>query len=33
MFDIVIDWTPVWLTLKLAATTTIILLIIGTPLA
>jgi len=27
------DWQPVWLTLKLAATTTIVLLILGTPLA
>ncbi|MCU7907090.1 MAG: molybdate ABC transporter permease subunit [Candidatus Thiodiazotropha sp. (ex Epidulcina cf. delphinae)] len=28
-----IDWQPVWLTLKLAATTTLVLLLIGTPLA
>lgn len=28
-----IDWTPVWLTLKLAGITTLILLIIGTPIA
>jgi molybdate transport system permease protein len=28
-----IDWQPVWLTLKLAGTTTLILLIIGTPIA
>lgn len=28
-----IDWTPVWLTLQLAALTTAILLIVGTPLA
>ncbi len=27
------DWQPVWLTLKLASTTTVVLLIIGTPLA
>lgn len=27
------DWQPVWLTLKLASTTTIVLLIVGTPLA
>ena len=27
------DWQPVWLTLKLAATTTLVLLLIGTPLA
>ncbi|MET0071661.1 MAG: molybdate ABC transporter permease subunit [Candidatus Thiodiazotropha sp.] len=27
------DWQPVWLTLKLAATTTLLLLIIGTPIA
>ncbi|MES9830794.1 MAG: molybdate ABC transporter permease subunit [Candidatus Thiodiazotropha sp. LLP2] len=27
------DWQPVWLTLKLASTTTLILLIIGTPIA
>ena len=27
------DWQPVWLTLKLAATTTLVLLFIGTPLA
>lgn len=28
-----IDWQPVWLTLRLAGTTTVILLIIGTPIA
>ncbi|MCU7933885.1 MAG: molybdate ABC transporter permease subunit [Candidatus Thiodiazotropha sp. (ex Dulcina madagascariensis)] len=28
-----IDWQPVWLTLKLAATTTLVLLLVGTPLA
>jgi molybdate transport system permease protein len=28
-----IDWQPVWLTLKLASTTTLVLLIVGTPLA
>lgn len=28
-----IDWQPVWITLKLAGTTTLILLIIGTPIA
>lgn len=28
-----IDWQPVWLTLKLAGTTTLILLIVGTPIA
>lgn len=33
MFDFIMDWSPVWLTLKLATVTTIILLIIGTPLA
>ncbi len=27
------DWQPVWLTLKLAATTTLLLLIVGTPIA
>jgi molybdate transport system permease protein len=27
------DWQPVWLTLKLASTTTVVLLIIGTPIA
>lgn len=27
------DWQPVWLTLKLAATTTVVLLLIGTPIA
>lgn len=29
----VVDWEPVWLTLKLASLTTLILLIVGTPLA
>ena len=29
----VLDWQPVWLTLKLATTTTFILLVIGTPIA
>ncbi len=29
----IFDWQPVWLTLKLAATTTIMLLLIGTPIA
>jgi molybdate transport system permease protein len=33
MFDITIDLTPVWVTLQLATITTIILLIIGTPVA
>lgn len=33
MFDTAIDLTPVWVTLKLATITTIILLIIGTPVA
>ncbi|MBF0392036.1 MAG: molybdate ABC transporter permease subunit [Alphaproteobacteria bacterium] len=28
-----VDWQPIWLTLKLAAVTTVILLIIGTPIA
>lgn len=28
-----IDWQPVWLTLKLATTTTLVLLLVGTPLA
>ena len=28
-----LDWQPVWLTLKLATLTTVILLIVGTPLA
>ena len=28
-----LDWQPVWLTLKLATTTTLVLLILGTPLA
>lgn len=28
-----LDWQPVWLTLKLASTTTLVLLILGTPLA
>ena len=28
-----IDWQPIWLTLKLATTTTLVLLIVGTPLA
>jgi molybdate transport system permease protein len=28
-----IDWQPVWLTLKLASTTTLVLLVVGTPLA
>lgn len=28
-----IDWQPVWLTLKLASTTTLVLLLLGTPLA
>ncbi|MEW8200001.1 MAG: molybdate ABC transporter permease subunit, partial [Candidatus Thiodiazotropha endolucinida] len=27
------DWQPVWLTIKLASTTTLVLLIVGTPIA
>ena len=33
MFDLPIDLTPVWLTLRLATVTTLVLLLIGTPLA
>jgi molybdate transport system permease protein len=33
MMDGVIDWGPVWLSLRLATVTTVVLLIIGTPLA
>ena len=33
MFDIPFDWSPVWITLRLATITTGILLLLGTPLA
>ena len=33
LFDIPINWTPVWITLRLATVTTLVLLLLGTPLA
>jgi molybdate transport system permease protein len=33
MFDTAINWTPVWITLRLATVTTFVLLLLGTPLA
>ncbi|HEC85292.1 MAG: molybdate ABC transporter permease subunit [Candidatus Parabeggiatoa sp. nov. 1] len=33
MFDIPINWAPVWITLRLATITTLVLLLLGTPLA
>lgn len=33
MFDIPMNWAPVWITLRLATVTTLVLLLLGTPLA
>ncbi|MDM8559057.1 molybdate ABC transporter permease subunit [Candidatus Parabeggiatoa sp. HSG14] len=33
MFDTTINWTPIWITLRLATVTTFVLLLLGTPLA